>query len=262
MAIEGLALTLKLNGDSGLFTVEGTIQSLRIAPGIANLVEDIRKAALFTGMAAGLAEQAGMLANAASLALYDGEDVEHVALLINGRLAIGTFEWLQDLRVGDEVKLVVAKIDEGPLFVHGILRKSDQLLWTPLSVNHTRRGWVLHSFKLGTLILGLTLLMFGSFFLFDKDMRPNEQELIWLIVFLIFLMTFIMFMSAKGVMHLGEQAEDIFHALGVPKFERFRIKPYSIVNLHFHDDPDSLKKRYIFKFSDALAAHKKKFNLP
>ena len=37
-----------------LYTVEGTIRAMRVVPGVLNLVEDIQKGALFTGVAAGL----------------------------------------------------------------------------------------------------------------------------------------------------------------------------------------------------------------
>lgn len=247
--------------EAQMFTVEGTIQALRIAPGVINLIEDIQKGATFAGAIAGIAGEPGVLANCASVAMYDGEDVEHIALLINGRLAIGTFEWLRDLNVGDDVNLVVSETHDGPLFVHAILRTNDQLLWTPFSINHTRRGWMLHAAKLGGLILSMTWLMFGLLYLFDKDSRPNGHVMLWLVIGTLVVMTFVMFMSASGVMPLGQQAEDIFRALGVPEYERFRIKPYSVCKLHFSDDPNALKKGYIFYLSKALSAHKKKFNL-
>lgn len=234
---------------------------MRIAPGVMNLIEDIQKGAAFTGAIAGIAGEPGVLANCVSVAMYDGEDVEHVALLINGLLAIGTFEWLRDLNVGDHVKLVVSEIYVGPLFIHAILRENDQLLWTPYSINHTRRGWMLHGLKLGGLILGFTLLMFGILYLVDKDSRPSGRVVLWLFFGALALITFVIFMSASGVMHLGQQAEDIFRALGVPKYERFRIKPYSVCNVHFADDPNALKKGYIFYLSKALEAHKNKFKL-
>lgn len=244
-----------------LFTVDGKIQALLVTPGIVNLIEDIHQGAYFTGMAAGLTEQAGALANSASLVMYDGEDVEHIALLINGQLAIGTFEWLRDLKIEDDVKLVVSEIEQGPLFVHAILRKNDQLLWTPFSVDHTRRGWILHSMKLGLLILSLTWLMFGTFFLFDKDFIQTAEGWLFFTFGSIGMIGFVVFMSAIGVMHLGQHAEEIFLALSVPKFKRFRIKPYSLGKLHFLDDPNASKKGYIFRLSDALAAHKKRFRL-
>jgi hypothetical protein len=244
-----------------MFTIEGTIESLRIAPGVVNLIEDIQKGVSFAGAIAGIAGEPGVLANCASVAMYDGEDVEHIALLINGVLAIGTFEWLRDLNVGDDVKLVVSDIYGGPLFIHAILRKNDQLLWTPTSITHTRRGWMLHGLKLGGLILSMTWTMFGLLFIFDKESRPNAHVLSWFIFGTIALITFVTFMSASGVMHLGQQAENIFRALGVPRYERFRLKPYSVCTLHLRDDPAALKKRYIFHLSQALAAHTKRFKL-
>jgi hypothetical protein len=242
-----------------LFTMEGPIQALRIAPGIINLISDIQSSAFFTGAVTGLAGEAGVAANSASLVMYDGEDVEHIALLINGLLVVGTFEWLGDLHVGDHVKLVVSKIEDGPLFAHAILRNDDQLLWTPFSIHHTRHGWILHAVKLGLLGLIGTWLMLGSFYLFGS--RPSAQVMVSMLCFTIVMITFVLFMSTKSVMHLGEQAEDIFRVLNVPKFERFRIKPYSVLNLNFKEDPNCFKKGHIFHFSDALAAHKKKFNL-
>jgi hypothetical protein len=244
-----------------IFTVEGTIQALKLAPGVANLIEDLQKGSYFTGVIAGLGGEAGVLANSASLAMYDGEDVEHIALLLNGMLAVGTFEWLRELKVGDEVNLVVSEIHDGPLFVHAILRKNDQLLWTPISVDHTRRGWIVHAAKLGGLILSFTWLMCGLCFLTSKGSSLNTMDLMIVVLFPLILIAFVMFMSTRGVMHFGKEAEDIFQALGVPEFERFKIKPYSFLKRHLFDDIDASKKGHIFYFSEALSAHKKRFRL-
>ncbi|WP_426173316.1 hypothetical protein [Massilia sp. TWR1-2-2] len=134
-----------------LFSIEGTIRALRVSPAIINLISDIQDDAFWSGTIAALSGAAGVAANSASLLMYEGEDVEHIALLVNDQLVIGTFEWLQDLKVNDHVKLVVSKLDDGPLFAHAILRNDDLLLWTPYSVHHTRRGWIMHSIKLGVL---------------------------------------------------------------------------------------------------------------
>ena len=245
-----------------LYTVEGAIQAMRVVPGVLNLVEDIQKGALFTGVAAGLAGQAGMLANAASLALYEGEDVEHIALLINGQLAIGTFEWLQDLKVGDEVKLVVSDLEDGSLFIHAILRKSDQLLWMPYSVDHTRFGWVMHAVKLCGFFFITGWIFSGLLYFFTKTAWSKQDFLLELAISTS-IIAFVGFMSTRGVMDLGKQAEDIFKALGVQKFTRFKAKPFSLMmDFSVTGVPDRQRKGHIFKFSEALAAHKKKFNLP
>jgi hypothetical protein len=242
-----------------LFSIEGTIQALRLSPAIINLISDIQDEAFCSGTIAALSGAAGVAANSATLLMYEGEEVEHVALLVNDQLVIGTFEWLQDLKVNDHVKLVVSKLDDGPLFAHAILRNDDLLLWTPYSVNHTRRGWIIHSIKLGVLTTIGTWLIFGSFYLMGN--RPSAHAMANILIFIALLNAFVLYMSTKGVLHLGEQAEQIFRALNVPKHENFRIKPFSILNMDFKTDPNSLKKKYIFRFSAALDAHKKKFNL-
>ncbi|MET3135513.1 hypothetical protein AAKU55_005823 [Oxalobacteraceae bacterium GrIS 1.11] len=244
-----------------MFIVEGRIQALRKANGTLNLIKDIQKGAWFTGMAAGLAGQAGMLANAASLALYEGDDVEHIALLINDKLAVGTFEWLEDIKIDDEVKLVVSEIEDGPLYIHAILRKSDQLLWTPFSIGRTRFGWVMHGIKFSALGVVGTWGIFGIGFLFRLANLPDKDDLFWLIIGPIILMIFVGFMSTTGLISLGKQAEDIYMILGVPKFNRFKVKQFSLMNLHFMEAPNSLKKGYIYKFDEALKSHKKKYKL-
>jgi hypothetical protein len=249
------------NENQHMFTVEGKIQALQLAPGVENLLEDIRKGAFVTGVIVGAGGADGVLANNASLVMYDGENVEHLALLINGRLAVGTFEWLRDLHVGDDVILVVSQISEGPLFVHAILRKNDQLLWTPISVSHTRHGWKIHGLKLSGLLLAFTWLMCGVCWWSSPDYVLTTSDLTIVGIFPIALIGFCIFMSIRDTMPLGYQAEKIFRALDAPKFERFSIRPYSVCNLHLVDDPNALKKRYIFQFSDAVMAHRQRFNI-
>jgi hypothetical protein len=76
---------------STLTTITRRIQALRRATGTVNLLEDMQKEVFLAGPAAAVSGQAGMVANAVSLARYDGENVEHIALLINGQLAVGTY---------------------------------------------------------------------------------------------------------------------------------------------------------------------------
>ena len=245
-----------------MFTLEGSIQAARKTAGTLNLVEHIQKGTLFTGLAAGLSEQGGMLANAASLALYEGEDVEHIALLINDKLAIGTFQSLDELMINDEVKLVVSELEDGPLYIHAILRCSDQLLWTPYSIDHTRQGWIMHGVKLSTAIVVGTWLLFGTYFILRSDPFPTQRDLIYLGIGPIIMMLFVGFMSTSGMSHLGQEAEDIFEALGVPRFRKFRIKPYSLMmDFSIKNMPLREHKGHIFKFSEAMAAHKKKYRL-
>lgn len=255
--------TKRISEQTELFLIEGTIQSMRMAAGTVNLVKDIQKGAFFTGAVAGLAGQAGMLANAASLALDDGEEVEHVALLINGQPGVGTFQWLRDLNLGDAVTLVVSALDDGPFFIHAILRAEDQLLWTPYGVDHTRRGWIFHGIKLGG-VLTLSTWMIALIFNYIAPTFGVADFLVWICLSSSVMVALVIFLSTRDVIHIGEQAEYIFKALGVPDYKCFKIKPFSVMMDFSNDDdiPDREKKGHIFRFSEALAAHKKKFNLP
>jgi hypothetical protein len=87
---------------ASLFIKEGIIQELRIARGVVKLIADIQHPGLWAGTTAGMAGEASMLADSVSRAMHEGDDVEHIAMLIDGQLAVGTFEWLRDLKAGDE----------------------------------------------------------------------------------------------------------------------------------------------------------------
>lgn len=252
---------MSANESTKLSIIDGRIQALHVTAGVTNLIEDIQGGAVFNGIISGLMDQPGALANSASIAMNDGEDVEHVAMLINSQLAIGTFEWLHDLKVGNDVKLVVSEIENGWVFVHAILRRDDQLLWTPYSINHTRYGLIWHAIKLGSVIVSLTWLMFGTFFLFDRKVFQTPTDWYWIAFGPIVLMSFVTTMSTVGIMHLGEEAEAIFEALGVPKFTRFKIKAYSLRRLHLLEDPNAQRKGSIYSFSEAITAHKKRYRL-
>ena len=147
-----------------LYKITGTIRALEICESSLNLLEGLQKGAFFTGAVAALSGMGGMAANAASVALYDGEDIEHVAMLLDDQLVIGTFTWLRDLRVGDEVTVAVYKADnDTPPFAYAILRKKDQLLWMPYNRDRTRHGWVVYTTKLMSFIF-LAQLYWGSLY--------------------------------------------------------------------------------------------------
>src|SRR5574343_14487 len=240
------------------YSIEGSLQVVRISNGKINLVKDIQKGSFFTGVAAGLAGEAGVMANAASLAMCDGEDVQHIACLINNQLAVGTFAYLEDIQVGDQVKLVVSDIEEGVLYIHAILRLGDQILWLPYSINHTRMGWIMHGIKM----TGPSLFLICFLYIFAQFVLGGE---IFGWEFCMFFfgglgsMSMIMPLSTYGVMGLGEEAESIFCALGIPKYKFFRVKPFSLLN----ELPpmEGIEKRHIYRFDKAMAFHKKRFNL-
>lgn len=243
-----------------MFIIEGNIRALRVAQGTVNLIQDIQQGTWFTGLAAGLSGQAGMMANAASLALYDGEAVEHIALLINDRLAIGTFEWLEDLKIDDEVKVVVSEVEDGPLFIHAILRKNDKFLWMPLAVAQTRFGLIKHGIK-STLWASGAILLMVAIISFIGNMSLFKNYGILLVTLTVLMTSFAEYMSTAGLMPMAERAEDIYLTLGVAKFKEFEITPFSLTRVLGVSSPNALKKGNIYKFDSALQAHKMKHRL-
>lgn len=244
-----------------MFLIDGRIQALNKAHGKLNLLEDIQQGAWLKGLTAALDEQAGMVANSTSIALYDGEDVEHVAIIINNALAIGTFEWLDDIKVGDQVRLVVSAVSDQTLFIHAILRESDQLLWMPYSVEKTKSAWISHGIKLICAMTTIALLIIGSYYLFTNDPFPGWRDFIELAASALLVTMLSVFMGIQGVLSLGQQAENIYCALHIPKFKKFTLKYFSMMDMPFEKNTNYSKKGSIFKFDEALKHHKRKHKL-
>lgn len=242
-----------------MFVIEGNISALRTAQGSVNLLQEIQNGSLFSELAAVLSGQAGMMANAASTVLYDGECVGHVALLINDRLSIGTFEWLEDLKIDDKVKLVVTEVDEGALFIHAILRMSDQILWMPLAVAKTRAGWNKLGIKDAFQATAAMLLIVAAIS-YAGDMALYKKYGVAIFIFTLLMTSFVNYMTTAGLMPMGKKAEDIYSALGVPRLEKFEIDKFSLTRILGISSPDALRKGNMYKFDEALKNHKYKFD--
>jgi hypothetical protein len=118
----------------------------------------------------------------------------------------------------------------------------------------------MHGVKLSSLILVLTWVSLATLQWFSPA-KDVWEVVRWGGVGGLLLMTIVGFLTTRDMIPLGQQAEDVFEVLGVSKFKRFRIKPFSIMNLEYLEAEDSSKKGHIYKFAEALAAHKKKFRL-
>jgi hypothetical protein len=98
---------------SETFVIEGVITELQVAQGRENLLAQIapryQTSSAVTGLAEVLGDFHGQIAAAASVAMYDGEDTENFACLINQQVMCGTFGGASKLPVGKKVKAVVSK---------------------------------------------------------------------------------------------------------------------------------------------------------
>ncbi|QGZ38700.1 hypothetical protein IP92_00945 [Pseudoduganella flava] len=121
--------------DSGdTFVIEGVITELQVALGRENLLARIdrhyRAGSAATALGDALSGFHGQVAAAASVALYDGEDTENFACLIDKQIMCGTFGGASKLPAGKKVRAVVSR-HEDVLIARGILSEDKGLVWVP-----------------------------------------------------------------------------------------------------------------------------------
>ncbi|WP_426322290.1 putative type VI secretion system effector [Pseudoduganella sp. R-43] len=118
-----------------LFLAEGTLSELQIARTAVNLMAQIEKNSQAKNVASGAAGVVGgmhgVVANAAALALYDGEDTYNFAAALGEHMVCGTLQHADQFKNGEPVKAVVSQ--RGDIFyVHAIMQaKSGQFYMPP-----------------------------------------------------------------------------------------------------------------------------------
>jgi len=227
-------------GGEDIFVVEGTLQALQVARTTVNLLEKIEKNLPAKNLAAGIAGVVGgmhgMVANAAALALYDGEDVYNFAAVVGDQVVCGTFEHADQFKNGELVKAVVSK-REGVLFVHAIMHTKTQQFYMPLGVFAGDRALFKHCMNVAWRFTVLLWIIFFGFELyngtytstdlsFEKKLTSFLMELLFPPM-LMFPMEFWTYRSFKGT---GGYADAIFLAFGFPKPKRIDLRKVGSMN--------------------------------
>lgn len=143
--------------DEELFLIEGTLSGLQIASTTVNLLEkiegNVKAKSMVAGAVAVLGEMHGMVANAAGVALYEGEETYNFAGLLNGRVICGAFQHADKIQDGDRVRAVVSKRGE-VLFTHAIMNAQTQEFYMPLNVFSSVDGLLRHCMRVA---IGFTI---------------------------------------------------------------------------------------------------------
>jgi hypothetical protein len=225
-------------GGEDLFVVEGTLQALQVARTTVNLLAQIEKNLPAKNLAAGIAGVVGgmhgMVANAAALALYDGEDMHNFAAVVGEHVVCGTFEHADQFKNGESIKAVVSR-REGVLFVHAIMQSQTQQFYMPPGVFAGDRALLKHCMKVA---LGLTLfgwVVFGIIFLVMNAKQPSTRE--GAIAFALFvliggpLMAFpFEYWTYRSFRGTGGYAEAIFQAFRFPNPKRIDLRNVGSMN--------------------------------
>lgn len=119
-------------GGDGFFLVRGKLTELHVEMGRENLLARIdkhyRAKTVLTGAGAVVGDMFGQAANAAMLAMYDGEDTQNFVALLDGQVICGQFGGAEMLHDAGRVDAVVSSKD-GVLVAHAIKSPSKGLLW-------------------------------------------------------------------------------------------------------------------------------------
>ena len=122
------ATTLGDDSESELFLVVGRLSEIHVERDRENLLLKIDKHYQGKSIVTGAGDMFGQAASAASLAMYDGEDTQNFACLIDDQVMCGQFggaEWLTEDHV---VKAVVSKQND-VLFAHAIMDEKAGTVW-------------------------------------------------------------------------------------------------------------------------------------
>lgn len=235
-----LAIKANYSGED-FFLVEGTLSELQVARTKVNLLAQIEKNLqaknLASGVAAAVSGMYGMVANSASLALYDGEDMYNFAAVVGEHIVCGNFEHADQFKNGDPIKAVVSKRGE-VLYVHSIMQAKTQQFYMPLGVFAGSGALFKHCMNVawGFTILGWIFLFGMAFFsdmYADVGSEAKEKNVIVSLMFfllpplLMFPMELWTYRSFRGT---GGYAAAIFKTFGFPKPNRIDLRNVGCMN--------------------------------
>jgi hypothetical protein len=237
--------------DRPLQIVSGKMSLLHKAEGRLNLLAGLQQKAGLAGAGLALAGQAGAAANALSLVLYDGEDVEHFGFALGEQVVVGTFEnaFFDD---GDEVKVVASRLNNGILFAHAIVRVADSALWMPYNIKRGRVAMMNSTAKMGAGGAVAGALVFATMGYFHGGISEVLEVLPLVLGGLVAVLAFIGSWVYLDSRHEAVYAERLFKAMGFKNPSIVNLSPFSLSSECGHS---ASRLHYVFNLRKALAAY-------
>ncbi len=180
--------------------------------------------AISSSLGGAIADLSGQAASGAALAMYDGEDTQCFACLVDDQVVCGDFGGAELLKSGEYIKAVVSQ-EHGFLYVHALMSPGRQLIWikhpwgiiAEIFANLKIAGW---SFLLICLLLSAFAWAFNS--------SPDE----WLETIKLAilggggLVSILAFWSIKDMTNLSSPSTDIFRLLGFARPGHINLNKY------------------------------------
>lgn len=213
-----------------LSVVSGEISTLYVTDGTLNLLQGMQKRMAATGMGAAIQGMSGSVANAAMVAMYEGESVQHFGCYLGEQMVIGTFESI-DFKEGDEIKAVVTQLDEKVAFAHAVARPSDGLLWMPFSISKGRWKIARWLFIACLWLWLFALLLFSVFNFFASWPGGYASMLLTLGPAIVGISLVVAGGAFWSSLDDGKYAERIMKVLGFSRPSIVNLSPFSVARL-------------------------------
>ncbi|TAL27676.1 MAG: hypothetical protein EPO01_00150 [Aquabacterium sp.] len=219
--------------ESGMVLIEGVLEELHVDVGSQNLLEQVdrhyRGSATALGAAAAASDLYAQFASAASVAMYDGEDVQNFICLLGGQVMCGQFAGAQWLKNGQRVKAVVSRRD-GVLLAHAVIAPSAGLLWTSHpwgSKAETLANWriAFWCFSFGMFCAALCAGFIGT------NAWTFWEGIAWSAIGLATICGGVAIWANRDMRALADPATEAFRLLGFADAERINLNAYRIGTL-------------------------------
>ncbi|MET3135167.1 hypothetical protein AAKU55_005475 [Oxalobacteraceae bacterium GrIS 1.11] len=238
-----------------MFIIEGIVTDLRTAAGTVNLLAPWQSSMAAIGIGNVIGGMDIGVVNAAMLATYGGEDVEKFVCNIGEHVVLGNFECVR-FQDGDEVQAVASRIDDDVLFVHAVLRSSDELLWMPYGINKGRQAVSTSIAKLcgGVAIFGwvFVFIMFAFLTGVDKTFIPI---MLGMTCALFGISAILWYLTYRSSVADALYAEKILEMLGFDNPKIVDLSPFCLAMLTRKErNPSS--DHHTYRLRDALAAYR------
>lgn len=224
--------------DDEQFVVEGVISELQVALGKQNLLQQLDKRykgkSAVAGVGAIAGDMYGQVANAAMLAMYDGEYTENFLCQVDGQVMCGTFGGSSKLPVGQRVKAVVRK--QGDVLVaDGILSESTGLAW----LSHAW-GWKAEraaNFKIAwwAYAFGMVCMFLASLFFGEYDQGSFWEMQLKTAIGLGIIVFGLAFWNSSTMNTLADPATEVFRKFGFAEPEKVNLNSYRYGIVHGHE---------------------------
>jgi hypothetical protein len=210
--------------DPPMQVISGKVSTMYITDGTVNLLEGLQNKMIATGLGNAVAGMAGGVANAAMVAMYEGEYVQHFGCYIGEKMVIGTFPSV-GFKEGEEVKAVVTRLDDKVSFAHAVVRMPDAKLWMPHSISKGRYAIAMWLAKLLGWISLIGWLFTTTIFYFEGPKGSLLENTFTLAGGFIGISIIGIFFITRSSPE-GPYAERIFKVLGFKRPKSVNLAPY------------------------------------